>query len=174
MSKFLVAVCSPIGVNNITPTEYQSQTNGQAESFISTVIFRLHQYVSGHLTDWNTYLLLLMYSYNIQVHMSIKASSFSLALTRILPELATVVPKQVRLVSDDDIASPMSARLGLFRLAKDPHQRFEKTLRLAQWLYKKDYDRSVCFAPIFRILDYVVLDRPLLFHSAAKGSPSEE
>lgn len=38
LSKFFVAVCSTLGVQNITTTEYQPQTSGPSEGFNSTLI----------------------------------------------------------------------------------------------------------------------------------------
>lgn len=40
-SKFFVAVCSTLWVNNSTVTEYHPQTNGKAERFNATLILQL-------------------------------------------------------------------------------------------------------------------------------------
>lgn len=48
-----------------------------------------------------------------------------------------------------------------------------KTLKLKHRSYKKEYDRRVCVAPIFRIGNYVSLDRLSVFCSATEPSASE-
>lgn len=97
VSKIFVAVCSILKGNNITTAEYHPQSNGQAERFYSTLISRLCHYLSENQTDWGTYLLLLTYTYNVQVHNSINESRFSLTLTKTCSGPATVVPKRISL-----------------------------------------------------------------------------
>lgn len=82
VSKFFVALCSTLGMNNITSTKYHPQTSGHAELFNSSLILRWCHYVSEYQTDWNTYQLLLMCDYNRQVHMSIRVATFSWTLPR--------------------------------------------------------------------------------------------
>lgn len=67
----------------------------------------------------------------------------------------------------------MYSRLKLIKLATDPHEEADKNLRLAQKRYKNDYDRRVRFVPIFRIGDYIFLNRPRIFHVVAERSDSE-
>lgn len=50
-SKFFVVVCSALGVNKITHTEFHLQTNDQAERFGSTLMSRLCHYVSEEGKD---------------------------------------------------------------------------------------------------------------------------
>lgn len=115
VSRFFVPFYSMLGVNNIADTEYQPQKNGQAERYNSTIVLRLRHYVSEHQTNWNTYLLSLTYAYNAQMRGSIKLSTFSLALWRILPGPTIIVSKRLSLASDKDAASPLFARLELIR-----------------------------------------------------------
>lgn len=65
------------------------------------------------------------------------------------------------------------ARMELNKHATDLRQDSDIKLRPEQKRYKKNYDRYVCFAPIFQTGDYTFLDRPPLFCSAAGLSASE-
>lgn len=65
------------------------------------------------------------------------------------------------------MASPMYARLAYNKLSIDPRQEANKNLRLAQKHYKKDYDWRACLASIFKVCDYALLNKSLLFHSAS-------
>lgn len=107
VSKFLAAVCSSFQMNNVTTTEYHAQTNGHAENFNFTLISCLRHYITEHQTDCDTYLLPLGYAYNVQVHVSMEVSPFSLAHTRPRSGPFTVLPKRVCLALDDDPATPM-------------------------------------------------------------------
>lgn len=49
--RFFVAVCSTLGMNNIVTIEYQPETSSQTKSFNSTILSRLHHYVSEQETD---------------------------------------------------------------------------------------------------------------------------
>lgn len=59
MSRCFVAVCSTLGVNNITTTVDHPPSNGQAKRFSSALISRLHHYMSEHHTDFDNYSLAL-------------------------------------------------------------------------------------------------------------------
>lgn len=166
VSKFFVAIYSTLAEKSITTTECYTQTNGQAERFNTTPGLRLRYDVSDHQTDWNTYLLRLKYVYNVQIHRSVEVSPFSLALTRTPPGPATVAPRRTILATDNDMASPIYATPELIKRATDFRQKADKSLRLAQKGYKKDYDPGVRFAPNFRVLDYDFLDKTPLFRSA--------
>lgn len=61
------------------------------------------------------------------------------------------------------MVSPMYARLELIDCATDFRKEADKKQDLAQSRYIKDNDLRACFAPIFRVGDYVFLDRPALF-----------
>lgn len=52
----------------------------------------------------------------------------------------------------------MDATLGLIKCAKNLYEKANKNLKLAQKRYKKDYDRRVRFATIYRVGDYIFLD----------------
>lgn len=86
--KCFVALCSTLGDNNISTTEYHLQTKCQVERFNSTLMTRLRHYVFEDQTDEDTYLLPLTYAYNIQVDRSIRVSS----LRWHLPNLALDQP----------------------------------------------------------------------------------
>lgn len=62
VSKFFVLVCSTIGMNNITATEYYQQTKDRTEGFNSNPVSPLHHFVSDHQTVCDTYLLLNTYT----------------------------------------------------------------------------------------------------------------
>lgn len=85
VSKFFSAVFSTLGRNIFTITEYQQQTNGQEKLLNSTLILRERHKVFKYQTDWNTCLLPLQYSYNVQNHRTIEASPFILVLRRTSP-----------------------------------------------------------------------------------------
>lgn len=102
---FFVVVCSTIGVNNITTTEWHPQTSSQAERFNSTVNWRLRHSLCKNQTEWDTYPLPVTYTYNIQVRRYIEVYAFRLVHTRTSPRLATILPSHVPVSSDDDMVS---------------------------------------------------------------------
>lgn len=79
----------------------------------------------------------------------------NLTLTQTLHGTVTVEPKRANLTLDVEMASPMCATLELIRCAMGLFQKAGKMWMLANWGFKKDYDRCVRFTPIFRVGDYV-------------------
>lgn len=66
------------------------------------------------------------------------------------------------------MASSMYGRVELNKPTTDLCQDADKNVGMALRRYKKDYDRRVHFVPIFPVDDYIYLDRPALFYSAAE------
>lgn len=60
----------------------------------------------------------------------------------------------------------MYSRLELIKQAIDLRHEADKNMRLAERRYKKNYDQRIRFTPIFRVGDFVFLDKPPLFRSA--------
>lgn len=89
------------------------------------------------------------------------------------PGPTTVVLKRIIRATDDEKAFPMSARNYLVKRATELRQGADKNLQLAQRRYRKDYDRRVCLAIIFRVGGYVFLDTAPLFYLAAERSASK-
>lgn len=108
-------------------------------------------YVFEQQTDCKIYLLLLAYSYNLQVHKSIKVTSISMAHTQTQPGPTTVVPKCVSLASDDDMSSLMCVRLELITRSTDFQQKVDKNLKLAQSSYRQNNNRRIRFATVFKV-----------------------
>lgn len=73
--------------------------------------------MSEHQTDWETYTLLPMYAYELQVGRSIEVASFSLALMQTIRGPAIIASAHTNLAKDDDMASPMYALLELLKRA---------------------------------------------------------
>lgn len=102
--------------------------------------------------------------------MSIKVFPFRLVLTQTPSEPAIVVSRRTCLATDDDMATPMYAKLYLIKRALGLFQGADKNLRPSQKRYKKDHDRRDRFAPIFLVADYIFLDRLSIFGSATERS----
>lgn len=113
-------------MNKITITVYYPQTSNQAERFNSTTVLRLRHYVSVHQTDWEIYLLPLTYTLNLQVRRYVNVYLFSPVVTRTPSGPATDVPKHRSLMSDDDAASVIYARLQLIRRATSSRNETDK------------------------------------------------
>lgn len=77
VSNFFVAVCNTLSVNNITTTEFHRQSSCHVKCFNSTLISRLHHYVSEYQMDSDNYLLSLTHVYYEQVDRSIKSGPSS-------------------------------------------------------------------------------------------------
>lgn len=120
--------------------------------------------------DWDNYLLPLPNAYNLQVHGFVRVSSFRLVLTRTLRVPATVSSRRTNRPTDDDKALPTSEKMDNIKRATDLCQEANKNLILAPGLYTKEYNRRVCFAPIFLVGDYILLDWPPLFRSDVEPS----
>lgn len=66
------------------------------------------------------------------------------------PAMATVAPKRTNLAKDDDMAWPTYTTLELIKRATNLYQNTDKNFRLAQKLYKKDYDGRIRSILYFR------------------------
>lgn len=69
----------------------------------------------------------------------------------------TVAPKRTNIYTDADIVLPMYGRVKRIEYATDLHQDDHKNLCLVQKQYKRDHDRRVRQAAIFRVGDYIFL-----------------
>lgn len=127
LPKSWVAVCCTVGVDNIT-TEYYPQMNGQAECFNSTVVLRLHYYVSQDQTACDKILFATNVTYRARVHRYRKGSVFRLILAWTSPGHVIAVPKSPALPSDLTITLPLYARSKLIRWATSLRKEAEKNL----------------------------------------------
>lgn len=109
----------------------------------------------------------------MQVQRYFRVSHFSLARTQTAPKPATVAPKRNNFVTGDDIASPMYDRCNLIQRATDCRQEDDENLRRAKKRQKKNYDRRVQVAHIFRAADHIFLDTSPLMRAAVERSASE-
>lgn len=73
VANFFGVVCSTLGMDNITTTEYHTHTAGQVKRFSTALISRLRHYVSENETDRDTFLLQSTNAYNVHVYKSIQA-----------------------------------------------------------------------------------------------------
>lgn len=170
-----VAVCSALEVNNITTTEYRPQINGKTERFNSTLILLFCHYGSKQHIYCDINLLPVTCAHNVQYQRSVKGSRSAWRLSQPPPPPgpATVSPSHANLVTNDDMASSMYARLKLIKRATDVRQEADKNLRLELRQYKNDYSRRIRFAPVFLVGDYIFLNRPPLSLSDAERRTSE-
>lgn len=77
LSKCFMAVCSTLGVTKSTTIKYHRHTNGLAEWYNSKVVSWQLKYVCEYQADWHIYLLSVTYTYKVQLHRSIRLSSFN-------------------------------------------------------------------------------------------------
>lgn len=68
VAKFFTPVCAYLEVKQIKTTVYQSQTNGQTESYHKIRIAKMRHYFAEQQEDWDEYVQHLTYAYNAQVH----------------------------------------------------------------------------------------------------------
>lgn len=77
---FFSALCGHIGSKKLKTTAYHPHTNGQTESYNSTISTRLLHYVAEHKADWDMFVQPLMYAYRNRAHRSTTATTFSLMI----------------------------------------------------------------------------------------------
>ena len=74
-AKFFESVLGMLRILHVLSTAYHPPTNFQAERFNRTLATRLRHYVSEQQGDWDDYVQLLTYAYNMQVHRYNRLSS---------------------------------------------------------------------------------------------------
>lgn len=89
MSEIITTLCVFLEVNKLTKTAYGPETNGQAERYNCIIVARVHQYVSEHQSNWDTYIKPLTYAYNTQTHRMTETSLFNISLPREPPSGGT-------------------------------------------------------------------------------------
>ena len=108
-AKFFDAVCGLLGCRHVLTTAYHPQTNGQAEKFNRTLATRLRHYVSEHQRDWDDYVHLLTYAYNMQVHKSTGKTPFDIIFTRHPPGIS--VQAGTSAIPSPNESEPTSAQM---------------------------------------------------------------
>lgn len=83
---FFNSVCGAFGTRLMSTTVYRPQPNEQTEQIKKTIISRLRPYISEQQNSWSTFVMPLIYAYKVQPYATTKTTSFSLVLTRELPE----------------------------------------------------------------------------------------
>lgn len=81
LSKLFAIVCALHGVQPLTITPYHPQPNGQIERIIEMIFTRLWHYVAEHPRDWDTFVQLLTYNCETQIHRSTNQLPFILVLS---------------------------------------------------------------------------------------------
>ena len=81
-AKFFQAVCSLLGLSNISTSTYHPQKNGRVERYNRTILAMIRNYVNEHQDDWDRYATALTYAYNNHVHRPTGTTPFSLVLSR--------------------------------------------------------------------------------------------
>lgn len=77
VSKIFAALCTSIGTNLNTATEYHPQANGQVERFNKTLAARLPHFINKCRANWDVCVQPLTIVYNIYVNRTTNASLFS-------------------------------------------------------------------------------------------------
>lgn len=114
----------------------------------------------------------LTYVYNVQVHSSTKVTAFRLVFSCDQPR-HTAGSAQRMLPDEHDATTPMDYRDWLIKQAALLKMLAAKNLKKAQAKYKMDHYRWVRFEPRLARGDFVFIECPELFASAAKLMASE-
>lgn len=91
-------------MQHFTRTAYHPQCNGQTERYNRSFVTRLRHYVSKHQDDWDRFVQILTYAYNMQVHRSSGFTPFQLLLTRV-----PVRHSKARLRTEDEFTTASAA-----------------------------------------------------------------
>lgn len=86
-ARFLLETHRLLGIEELFPTAYHPETNGQTERYNRTLLSALRKFCSDHPTNWDLYLDVVTYAYNTQVHESTGKIPFQLVLSRLPPSL---------------------------------------------------------------------------------------
>lgn len=170
-------VYGSLRVNNVTTTGYHLQTNGQVERCSSTIASQLRRacVITCPIVELTGKMFCLLHTkkYNVEVHRSIEVFPFRLTLDRTIPRPVTFVPKRFLLLSDDDIAWMLYARLEFIRRAVSLCEKAKKYLQLTSNRYTFYHDWCVQFSLIFKEEHEIYLNSPPLFQSDVKKSIAE-
>lgn len=112
-SKPFTSVCTTLGVNNLATAEYHPQTDSQEERFNSALISTTRHRAAKQQSDWDTFFLPLIYTYNVQVHKLINITPFSLALTQTPSGPSIVATTLTSFSTEDNVRSAVWERLQL-------------------------------------------------------------
>lgn len=153
-------VCTVLGIGRTPITAYHPQTNGQAERYNKTLEARLRHYVSEHQDDLDLYVQPLTYAYNSQIHKTAVTSPFSLSLSR---HLATSITDAISTANATDMIGPpytMELRIRILGRLSKMSESTDHHTKLAQAVYKKAFNKKVCFTPKFEERQLAFIDRP--------------
>lgn len=75
---FYASIAARLVVKHLITTTHHTYTNGQVERSNKTIVVALRHYISEHQIDWDQYLQLLSYEFNVEVHRENGPTLFSL------------------------------------------------------------------------------------------------
>lgn len=107
--------CKILFFETVAATEYHLLTHGKVKLFNAIIISALMHYVSENKKGCETIVFSFICAYNVQVHRTIKLSSFSLASTRLAPGRINIVRTMPLEIGHID--SPVTYRLRLIHRA---------------------------------------------------------
>lgn len=67
-SQLFQVIYQELGVKSITTTADDSQSSGKADQFNTKIALKPCHYVTEHKQNWDSYVVLLTYSYNTELH----------------------------------------------------------------------------------------------------------
>ena len=160
-AKFMDTVCALLGVGHYLTTPYHPQSDEQMERFNRTLLQRLRHYGEQRQRDWDIYVQTLTFTYKTQIHRSTETTPLDLVLTSppsgiLLPG---TLPQDTRNHREDP-RTPVPHTRATLRKLPDALDRARTKLTASQKQYKDDFDRKVCFHPVFGTGEFVYVARP--------------
>ena len=134
-SHLMQAITKDIGINHIFSTAFHPQTNGIVERFNATIKSQLCKLQGLNRNNWDEYLLLTVYAYNIGQHRTTKYSPYQLVYGRD-PTLPFAKPQpMVQFVRSNDYYNRFRRCRALVI------QQVRKNIEQQQQLNKQRYDQ---------------------------------
>lgn len=159
VAKFFEAICTCLTIKHLTTTAYHPETNGQVERFNRTLVTRIRHYVAEHQKDWDTFVPMLTYAYNTQVHASTGLVPFELVLTR-TPKVSLLGFGSTTLRTDTlNSPPPIVLKSAIMRRLHILFDRATKNNKRAQASYKRQVDKAVRTIPSISKGMHVFVDR---------------
>lgn len=97
VSKFFEAFSWYLGVNHVTTTSYQPQTNTQIEWYNKTIVAGLRQYAAKNQRNWDIFVKPLTHDHNKHGNRNTNTTPYSLVLSRLAPRPSLLIADSNRL-----------------------------------------------------------------------------
>lgn len=131
IAKLFQAICAVLRTTPLTTTDYSAQPSEQAERYDATTYSWYRHYVADNQRDRDRYVMTLTYAYNVQTHLPIRLTKFSLVLNLRASVSTSIITDTIQ-PEASKIYSPLAIQIRLFNCAALLQLLADKHLKFAE------------------------------------------